>query len=73
VLGFDDVDYTTMFHPYLSTVAVPCYELGRRSMQLLFDLISQKPGVEKEVFLPHQLMLRETTAIKMNHATVETE
>lgn len=73
VLGFDDVDYTTMFHPYLSTVAVPCYELGRRSMQLLFDLISQKPGVEKEVFLPHQLMLRETTAIKMNHVTVETE
>jgi len=62
VTGFDDVDYTTMFHPYLTTVSVPCYELGRRSMQLLYDLIVQKSDVEREVYLPHQLVLRETTA-----------
>ncbi len=64
VMGFDDVDYTTMFHPYLTTIAVPCYELGRRSMLLLYDHISQKAGAERDVFLPHQLMLRETTAQK---------
>ena len=62
VMGFDDVDYTTMFHPYLTTVAVPCYELGRRSMLLLYDHITQKPGAEEEVYLPHQIVLRETTA-----------
>ena len=62
VTGFDDVDYTTMFHPYLTTVAVPCYELGRRSMLLLYDHIVQKPGAEREVYLPHQMILRETTA-----------
>jgi len=64
VMGFDDVDYTTMFHPYLSTVAVPCYELGRRSMLLLYDHIAQKAGAERAVFLPHQIVLRETTAPK---------
>ena len=62
VTGFDDVDYTTMFHPYLTTVAVPCYELGRRSMLLLYDHILQKPGAQQEVYLPHQIVLRETTA-----------
>ncbi|MEZ4508170.1 MAG: LacI family DNA-binding transcriptional regulator [Eubacteriales bacterium] len=62
VTGFDDVDYTTMFHPYLTTVSVPCYDLGRRSMQLLYDQIAQKPGAEREVYLPHKVIVRETTA-----------
>lgn len=62
VMGFDDVDYTTMFHPYLTTVAVPCYELGRRSMELLYDHIQHKPGAEEGVFLPHGLVHRESTA-----------
>lgn len=62
VTGFDDVDYTTMFHPYLTTVSVPCYDLGRRSMQLLYDQIVQKPGAEREVYLPHKVIVRETTA-----------
>ena len=62
VTGFDDVDYTTMFHPYLTTVSVPCYDLGRRSMQMLYDLIVQKPDAERDVYLPHQIVLRETTA-----------
>lgn len=62
VTGFDDVDYTTMFHPYLTTVAVPCYELGRSSMLLLYDHIQQKPGAQQAVYLPHQFVQRETTA-----------
>ena len=62
VTGFDDVDYTTMFHPYLTTVAVPCYELGRRSMLLLYDHIAQKADAECEIYLPHSIIQRETTA-----------
>lgn len=64
VMGFDDVDYTTMFHPYLTTVAVPCYELGRGSMLLLYDHIQRKPDAETDVFLPHQIIHRESTAQK---------
>ena len=73
VTGFDDVDYTTMFHPYLSTVAVPCYELGRSSMLLLYDHILQKPGAQQEVYLPHQIVLRETTAQRAKSETVANE
>ncbi len=71
VTGFDDVDYTTMFHPYLTTVAVPCYELGRNSMLLLYDHIMQKPGAQREVYLPHRNVLRETTAQRAQPRTAD--
>ena len=73
VAGFDDVDYTTMFHPYMTTVAAPCYELGRRSMLLLYDHILQKTGAQQEVYLPHQVVLRETTAQRAKSETVANE
>lgn len=62
VAGFDDVDYTTMFHPYLTTIAVPCYELGRNSMLLLYEHIQRKSGAAYEVYLQHKLVLRESAA-----------
>lgn len=60
VTGFDDVDYTTMFHPKLTTVAVPCYDLGRQSMLLLHKHIQKQPDAEIHVYLPHTLVIRES-------------
>ena len=61
VIGFDDVEHTTMFHPYLTTVAQPCYDIGHTAMRLLVMLMrGQKPPVE--TILPHRLALRESTA-----------
>ncbi|MDL2235135.1 LacI family DNA-binding transcriptional regulator [Christensenellaceae bacterium OttesenSCG-928-L17] len=62
VLGFDDVDYTTMFHPYLSTIMQPCYELGRRSMQVLHEFKSTFPAATQVPPMPHKLRIRESTA-----------
>ena len=62
VVGFDDVDYTTMFHPYLTTIAQPCYELGRESMKLVADMIHSGSLSGEEIFLPHRLMKRESAA-----------
>ncbi|NLI54345.1 MAG: LacI family transcriptional regulator [Clostridiales bacterium] len=73
VAGFDDVDYTTMFHPYLTTVAVPCYELGRGSMLMLYDHIQQKPGAQSEVYLPHKIVLRESAAQKTDRTRSNTD
>lgn len=39
VVGFDDVDYTTMFHPFLTSVRQPCYEMGQKSLSLLLSKI----------------------------------
>lgn len=62
VTGFDDVDYTTMFHPYLTTVGVPCYELGSKAMLLLQQCIQKKTDFEKHVFLEHNFVVRESCA-----------
>lgn len=63
VTGFDDLDYTTMIHPHLTTVAQPCHEMGRRSVDLLLDgLQDRDEECGQRAFLPHRLMERESAA-----------
>ena len=62
VSGFDDVDYTTMFHPWLTTISIPCYEVGRKAMLLLQGHMQKKPDLEKSIYLPHKLIVRESCA-----------
>lgn len=60
VAGFDDVDYTTMFHPHLTTAKVPCYELGYRAMKLLAQCMRKETVPQNAIYLPHTLMFRES-------------
>lgn len=61
VVGFDDVEYTTMFHPYVTTVVQPCYQIGHTAVELMRGLV-QRQQVPQEVILPHRLMVRESSA-----------
>lgn len=66
ITGFDDCgDYSTMVHPHLTTVAQPCYEIGRTGLSLLHKQISrtdkEDDGLKKRIFLPHKLVVREST------------
>lgn len=60
VAGFDDVDYTTMFHPHLTTAKIPCYELGYRAMKLLAQCMRKEVIAQSSIYLPHTLMFRES-------------
>lgn len=62
VTGFDDVDYTTIFHPYLTTIAQPCYEMGRQSTSLVLDMLQGSTPEDKRRFLPYRLVERESAA-----------
>ena len=62
VTGFDDVDYTTMFHPHLTTVAQPCYEMGQVSLEILLRMLRGEQVSHTRTFLPHKLVLRESVA-----------
>lgn len=59
VIGFDDVEQTTMFHPHVTTVAQPCFALGETAMEMLLEQLSGGSG-RREVVLPFQLMRRES-------------
>lgn len=61
VVGFDDVEQTTMFHPYVTTVAQPCHDLGFKAVEMLEDRLHHREP-PREVLLPHRLMVRESSA-----------
>jgi len=77
VVGFDDVEQTTMFHPYVTTVVQPCFEIGYSAVKLLCRLIGGEE-TERQIVLPHGLVIRESSARRhhefedfaawMNHA-----
>lgn len=60
IIGFDDVDHTTMFHPYVTTVVQPCFQLGRRAMQMLGELMRGE-AAPRNVVMPHTLAIRESS------------
>ena len=64
VVGFDDVEHTTMFHPYVTTVVQPCYEIGFQAMELLNRLLNHQQ-TPKKVLLPHKLVVRESSAARL--------
>lgn len=62
VVGCDDVDYTTMWHPFLTTVRLPCYEMGCRSAELLLESIQSRSTCSETVTMDYSLIIRESTA-----------
>ena len=67
VVGFDDVEYASMFQPCLTTIRQPCYRMGTIAASLLLQQIQGKEGGE-EMFLPHEWVPRDSTASwPMNH------
>lgn len=58
VAGYDDIAQAAFTTPALTTVAVPKYELGKRSVELLLDRIGGSEGPPRRVELPHTLVIR---------------
>ncbi len=61
VIGFDDVEYATMFKPHITTVRIPCYNLGVSSMEILLNLMKEKKATCREVVLDFELVVRDST------------
>lgn len=61
VIGCDDVDYTTMWHPFLTTMRLPCYEIGRSGAELLLDAIASLSEHGREIHLPYTMQVRESS------------
>ena len=59
VLGFDDQRIAALYEPALTTVRIPTYEIGYRSMIELARSLAGKT-VEADVILPCQLVIRDS-------------
>lgn len=62
--GFDNIAYSHMFVPHLSTVEQPCYLQGKTVVEKLIENMKAESPDRSTIMLPHTLVLRESTGDK---------
>lgn len=67
VIGFDDFAWGENFHPQLTAVAQPTYEMGRLGTELLLMKMDRernkiKAAKEEIIILPDEMRIRDSTA-----------
>jgi Periplasmic binding protein-like domain len=67
IAGFDGIGPSALLHPPLTTVLTSYQEFGRRSTDLLLDLIDGRLPPPQRVVIPHRLLIRESTASPPPH------
>ncbi|HJA92641.1 MAG TPA: LacI family DNA-binding transcriptional regulator [Candidatus Eisenbergiella merdipullorum] len=61
VIGFDDTSLARMYRPGITSVAQPRKELGEAAARLLLRRFQASPKSGELIFLPHRLVIREST------------
>lgn len=60
VIGFDDISFSRMFSPPLTTVQYPAYEVGRLAAKLLFDKLLGNNSSNMSINLHPKLIIRDS-------------
>ena len=61
VMGFDNVNLSSMTVPTISTVSQPMYQLGWQSCNLLMDQLNHIPIITRRVILSTDIIVRQST------------
>lgn len=61
VVGFDNIDFSAVIEPSLTTVSQPGYELGVESVKSLMRKITGENNNPEKIILDYELIVRETT------------
>lgn len=64
MIGYDDIAFTALLHPPLSTIRQPAYEMGKQAAELLIKRINQEVIEETHRKLPVTFVERLTTRKK---------
>lgn len=62
LVGFDDLPEAAYFPPPLTTVAQDFSEVGRRSIEVLLELVDTGAVADPNVVIPAKLVIRDSTA-----------
>jgi LacI family transcriptional regulator len=73
VVGYDDRDLAGFVRPALTTVTMPCEEMGRTSASLLLRIIQGETEVEEPIRVPGQLVVRESCGARREKCEFEPE
>ncbi|WP_226659297.1 LacI family DNA-binding transcriptional regulator [Pseudalkalibacillus hwajinpoensis] len=61
LIGYDDIPFSSLSYPSLSTIRQPAYEMGKEAAKLLIRMIQKEKEVEQTIQLPVTLIERNTT------------
>ncbi len=61
ISGFDDAPLSQYLQPPLTTVRQPIWEVGQRSIELLFQIMDGAAPAERQILLPPKLIIRQST------------
>ncbi|GAA0305053.1 LacI family repressor for deo operon, udp, cdd, tsx, nupC, and nupG [Gracilibacillus halotolerans] len=61
VVGFDNIEMSSIFEPSITTIAQPKFSLGKKAMELLLNIIdSNNSLIQKQYVLNDELIIRES-------------
>jgi LacI family transcriptional regulator len=63
VVGFDNTPMAQHFHPSLTTVHQPIYDIGKMICRMLIQLIENGDPVQRQVMLEPTLVIRESSGV----------
>ena len=63
LIGFDDIMWSNLFTPALTTISQPIQEIATKAAELIID-IEKYEGKGAEIVYPVELIVRETTKKK---------
>lgn len=66
VCGFDDDPLSSLLHPKLTTVKQPGYEIGKKAVEVLLDLINDNGRRNSTIKIQPELIIRQSTSIPNN-------
>lgn len=61
VVGFDNIKMTSVFEPNITTIDQPKYEIGKKAMDLLLNLMNGETLQKKKFVLKDKLIVRESS------------
>lgn len=60
VLGFDNIEYSRMVTPALTTIKQPNYEMGKLACNMLLDKLTKQNNYETDVMLMPKIIIRDS-------------
>jgi LacI family transcriptional regulator len=63
VAGFDDIESTQYVYPALTTIHVPMQQIGEIGVKQVLKVINHEESLEETRILPHQFIIRDSTAV----------
>jgi DNA-binding LacI/PurR family transcriptional regulator len=71
LVGYDDREIASYSHPTITTVTLPCYEMGKKSAELLFNLLKDPAYVGEPIRVRGRLVVRESSGAEEGKIPLE--